>query len=66
MKPEKYTPPLDPELAKRVDALDDDGKEFFNERSAIVEHDGEIPRAQAEQFAWIETLLYLKQRSTPQ
>jgi len=66
MKPEKYTPTLDPELAKLIDALDADAREFYEERAGIREHEGSLPRAQAEVLAWTEAVAYLKQRSSQQ
>lgn len=61
----KYTPPLDPELAQWVAALDDDAIEFWSERSAVREHMGGQSRAEAEAGAWKETRLYLERRNCP-
>lgn len=61
----KYTPPLDPQLAQWVAALDIQAIEFFSERSAIREHMGGQSRAEAEAGAWEETRLYLKRRNVP-
>ena len=66
MKPEKYAPTLDPELAKLVNALDADAREFYEERAGIREHEGSVLRAQAETQAWTETVAYLKRRSSQQ
>jgi hypothetical protein len=44
--------PLDPELARQVALLDADQREWFEERCAIREYDGGLPRAQAEHLAW--------------
>ncbi len=61
----KYTPPLNPVLAQWVDALDDDAREFFEERAGIREYDGGFPRNQAENLAWAETQRYLERRNKP-
>lgn len=62
MNAPKYARPLDAKVARWVDGLDDDALEFFQERAGIREHDGGLPRAQAEAAAWAETVDYLKRR----
>lgn len=62
MNAPKYTPPLDPDLAIKVDALDDAAQEFFQERSGVRQYDGGLSRAEAEEAAWTDTLHYLEQR----
>lgn len=62
MSTQKYTPPRDPVLAQCVDRLDADAREFFEERAAIIEHDGKLDRDHAEKLAWIETERYLRRR----
>lgn len=62
-KPE-YTPPLDPELAALVDALDLNALEFFLERAAIREIDGKQTRQAAEAAAWAETRRYRDRRNS--
>lgn len=59
----KYTPPLDPELARKVYALDDDAQEFYHERAGLREFSGEQSRWKAEKGAWEDTLRYLAQRN---
>jgi hypothetical protein len=64
MNAPKYTPPLDPELAKKFYALDDAAQEFFTERSGIREFSGGQSRPVAEAGAWEDTLRYLEQRDS--
>jgi hypothetical protein len=45
-----------------IAGLDDDAKEFFEERAAIVEYDAGQPRAVAEAVAHRLTLIYLQRR----
>lgn len=61
-----YKPPLDVELAMRVEALDSEAREFFEERAGIREHDALQSKAEAEAGAWTETLLFLEQRRRDQ
>lgn len=48
--------PLDPSVARIVDQLDEDRREAFEERAAIMEFDGGMARADAEPAALIDTL----------
>ncbi len=48
--------PLDPLVADMVNGLDDDLREEFEERSAIIEYDGKLPRAHAEALALLNVL----------
>ncbi|MBS1132624.1 MAG: hypothetical protein H6R16_3626 [Proteobacteria bacterium] len=64
MNAPKYTPPLDPNLAIKVDALDDDAQEFYQERAGIRQFDGRLSRPEAEAAAWKDTLRYLEQRNS--
>lgn len=52
----KYLPPLDPELALRVESLTEDQMEWWTERCAIREYAGGLPRAEAESEAWSDTV----------
>lgn len=45
-----------------IDTLDDDAREFFEERAAIIEFDGGVCRPQAEALAWLETQRYMQSR----
>ena len=45
-----------------VSALDEDAREFFEERAGILEFDGGMSRRKAETLAWAETQCYLKYR----
>jgi hypothetical protein len=58
-----YLPPLDPELARRFYALDDAAQEFYQERAGIREFCAGLPRRDAEQAAWEDTVRYLEQRA---
>lgn len=59
-----YTPPLDPELARKFYALDANGMEHFQERAAIIFTSCHgISLADAEAAAWEDTLRYLERRN---
>ena len=58
----RYSPSLDPALAQLVSSLDEDAREYFEERSGILEFDGGHPRREAERLAWEETQLYIGRR----
>lgn len=59
----KYPPPLDPDLARKFYALDDDAQEFYTERAGIRQFSGKQARTVAEAGAWEDTLRYLEQRN---
>jgi hypothetical protein len=48
-----------------VATLDEDAREFYEERAAIREFEAGFPRPLAEELARGETLLYLDQRQQP-
>ncbi len=50
------------ELAAWLETLDDDAREYFDERAGIIEYDAKKSRTEAETLAYAETLRYLKQR----
>jgi hypothetical protein len=54
--------PQDAEIATFVATLDEDAREFFEERAAIAEYQGELPRSEAEALAYELTLLYWQRR----
>ena len=58
-----YMPPLDPELARKFDALDLTAQEFYQERAGIRQFDGGQSRREAEAGAWEDTLRYLERRN---
>lgn len=60
----KYRLPLDPDLAIKVYALDENAHEFFQERAGVRQYLGGLSRPEAEAAAWEETLLYLEQRDS--
>ena len=59
----RYVTPLDHNLAQRVDALDEDAREFYEERAGILEYEAGFPRPKAEALAWEEVQRYLTRRS---
>ena len=63
MDASEYTPPFDPELARKFYELDAAAKEFYQERAGIREFSGGQSRRAAEQGAWKDTLRYLEQRN---
>lgn len=65
MSAPNYVPPTDPVLARWFEALDDDAKEFFQERAGIGEFEARLSRTSAEAAAYEETLRYLRRRATP-
>ncbi len=56
MAESRYTPPLNAVVAAVVAMLDDNAREFFEERAAIRQFDGKQDRASAELEAMQETL----------
>ena len=46
-----YVQPLDPQVARAVAQLSEGDREAFEERAAIFEYDGGLPRAEAERRA---------------
>lgn len=57
-----YNTPLDAATAVWVETLDDDAREFFEERAGIAEFDGGMSRLDAEQLAKALTEAYLERR----
>lgn len=54
-----YPSPLDPVLAIKVQALDADQREWFEERAAIREYMAEgVSRREAELGAWADAVRY--------
>lgn len=62
MNNSRYTAPLDYKIARLVDELNVDAREFYEERAGILEYDGGHDRRTAESLAWDETQRYIKQR----
>jgi hypothetical protein len=54
------------ELTAWIDSLDDDAREFFEERAAIAEFDALMPRPEAELAAKALTEGYLARRNRGQ
>ncbi|OWQ96478.1 hypothetical protein [Roseateles puraquae] len=52
MTSRNYAQPLDPDVARQVSQLDDEAeREAFEERAAVFEYDGGLPRREAERLA---------------
>jgi len=51
-----YPIPVDPDIARWAASLDDNTREFFNERAGIREYDGNLPREEAELEAMNDVL----------
>ncbi|QKS28866.1 MAG: hypothetical protein HT579_08010 [Candidatus Accumulibacter similis] len=51
-----YPTPKDAIVIEMVDRLGADDREAFEERAAIIEYDGQLPRAHAECLALLEVL----------
>ncbi|WP_374429513.1 hypothetical protein [Ideonella dechloratans] len=56
MANERYVTPLDARVAREVAKLDLAERESFEERAAIMEYEGGMPRREAEQRALAEVL----------
>jgi hypothetical protein len=52
-----YVTPSDPLVAELAERLDASQREAFEERAAIIEHDGQLPRGHAECLALLDLLL---------
>jgi hypothetical protein len=59
----RYTRPLDPELARWFEGLDDNLAEMFQEIAAVREYEGGMPRRQAEALAQQDVLAWLRRRA---
>ncbi len=57
-----FPTPTTAEIADWTQTLDDDAREFFEERAAIIEFDGCCSRAEAEKLAKSLTESYIKRR----
>ena len=53
---QKPIPPLDALVADMVSLLDDNQREEFEERAAIIEFEAKVPRAHAECLALLDVL----------
>lgn len=53
--------PIDADVARAVDTLDDNQAEWFQERAALIEHDGGIDRRTAERQALAQTRAHFSQ-----
>jgi hypothetical protein len=51
--------PLNPDIAKWAASLNDNAREFFNERAGIREFEGGLPREEAELGAMNDVLHWL-------
>lgn len=59
----KYTRPLLSLVAQWADGLDDDAREWFEERAAIYEYEAGMPRTRAELAAKAATERFLASRT---
>ena len=57
--------PCEPAVAAFVAGLDDDAREFFEERAAIAEYDANLTRPEAEARAYRLTVAYRKSQQAP-
>lgn len=57
-----YNTPLDADVAQWVESLDEDAREFFEERAAIAEFDAGMSRLEAEIAAKALTEGYLNRK----
>lgn len=55
---------MDASLVEAIASLDEDAREFFEERSGILEFEAGYSRPQAELLAWKETQRYLIRRGS--
>jgi hypothetical protein len=60
--PTIYNVPLDPEVATWVETLDDDAREYFEERAGIYEFEAGMSRFRAEFSAKALTEKYMQRR----
>lgn len=58
-----YPIPIDPDIATWVTTLNEDAREFFEERAAIREYDGGMSRKDAEAEARDDVLRWLNKQS---
>lgn len=56
--------PMDPAVAEAYDRLSPLGKEFYQERAAILEFESGLPRKEAEAEALTQTHEWLRDRAT--
>jgi hypothetical protein len=53
---------MNQELTLWLETLDDDAREFYEERAAIIEFDGGYSRTEAEELAKVLTNGYMQRR----
>ena len=63
MNAPKYTRPLRPDVAQWADGLDDDAREWFEERAAVIEFEAGKSRVHAESMALQEVVAHLGQEA---
>jgi len=63
MNSSDYPIPIDPDIASWVETLNENGREFFEERAAIREFDGGLSRQDAEAQARDDVLRWLNKQS---
>lgn len=52
----RWKPPLRANVAATVEKLAPEQREWFEERAAIIEHDGQVPRGEAERQALAQAI----------
>jgi len=62
MNASAFPVPCDPAVAAFVAGLDEDAREWFEERAAIAEFEGRLTRAEAEAQAHVLTVDFLARR----
>lgn len=62
----RFVSPENNTLRHQIEALDDDAREFFEERAGIHEYDAGYSRSQAEALAWEDVQRYLTLRDGTQ
>ncbi len=63
MNPSNHPIPIDPEIAAWVMGLDENVREFFEERAGIRQYEGGLSRSTAESEARNDVLRWLKNHS---
>ena len=57
-----FPSPTDPTIAVFVAGLDEDEREFFEERAGVIQYDGGLTRVKAEAVAYQLTLAYRERK----
>ena len=60
MSKSSHPKPLSAEVNQFVESLDDDAREYFEERAGIAEYEAGLTREEAERFAMEQTRIQFK------